>query len=169
MAGILLTDRDRIDLMLPGMIFRRIIAALIREGEKDGKNPDDHPLMPALRLFDVAAAQAVEGLPAAKVEKLTRRCWRVAGRALKPLEERPLATAMVAATAMLRQALDEGVLTHDPDGPFMRAFEIVADTSDQDQRSAEVLATVQRSGEKAGRRMLEQLRQEGALQPPKAA
>ncbi|HRJ61471.1 MAG TPA: hypothetical protein PKZ99_09885 [Azospirillaceae bacterium] len=169
MAGLILTDRERIDLMLPGMIFRRIIAALIREGEKDGVEADKHPLMPALRLFDLAAAQAVDGLPADKVEKLTRRCWRVAGRAVKPLEERPLATAMVAATAMLRQALDEGVLETDPEGPFMRAFTIVAATSDQDPRDADVLATVRRSGEKAGRRMLEQLRQEGALLAPKAA
>lgn len=163
-----LTDAHRVDLLLPAILLRRVIAAVIKGHEQDGDNPVTHPLMPALALIDKDAEIGVADLPKAKADKLNRRAWRTASVALERMQERPIASAMVAVTELLQLVIDDGTLVLDDDGPLMQGFRIVAAVTEapEQEGARNVLKTVERSARKAGMRMLEDLRKIGAMMPP---
>jgi hypothetical protein len=159
----MLSDRRRVELILPGRTFWRLAWQLACHDVEAGRiaRPEDHAgLGPILAGLDAAAHEPLLGVEARKADQLWRRACRVQGDAFRVLEDRPIATAYMVAVRWLQDLTDAGALEIG-DGPFLGAYNALAEAIGADPGNLRVLGGVDRSATRAARRLADWLAGQG--------
>jgi hypothetical protein len=145
-----LSDRERIERALPARLVWHVAKSI-----EDGGGQVDAILAGLEASFNAT----LEGLDDGARLKLARRLYRACQVVTSGLEDRPVATALVAAREMVFALIDDGLWEMDPD--FDRAWDALATAIYEGDGNAELLETVDRSGTRYGRAALRRLQGEG--------
>lgn len=159
-----LSDRRRVELVLPAQAFHRLAHALGRADVEAGAiaRVEDHGVIgPALARFAEAAAEPLEGLGERQARKLLDRARRLVADLYRDMEDRPIASALRATVHLLQVLIERGLIELTEGSPFAEAYDALVDAVLEGDGNADLLDDVERSACKAGERMLGRLQQLG--------
>jgi hypothetical protein len=153
--GHYLSDRRRVELILPSQALHRIVHALAQ----DEANAEQ--LRPLLEGFAETAREPVADLDDRAGQRLLDRARRVVGDVYREMEDRPIASSLRATIHWLQVLIEGGQLVLVNGSTFARTYEALIDAVAEGEGNLDLLDDVARSACKAGDRMLGRLRMLG--------
>jgi hypothetical protein len=153
------SDRERIECALPARLVWHV-AMTISDASRDATDDAGRAeLASIVSGLEASFNATLTELSDADRYKLARRLYRVCQLVTSDLEDRPVATALVAARELVAQLITLDLWDMDP--AFDQAWDRLAEAVYGTESNGALLDQVDRSGTRYGRKALDRLQAEG--------